>query len=305
MAAMYTASAQTQVRLHIHHQLDNEVFQLNKGAKNDLGDSLSVSRIQYYLSGFRLIHDGGQTLNLSDVYALVDGSTGTSIDLGSLQNVTTVDSIYFCVGVEAPTNNADPGQYPPTHPLAPKSPSMHWGWASGYRFVALEGKAGNTLTTAYEIHSLGNQNYFRTGLSIDETQSNNVLNIHIDADYLEAFRGLAVAQGMTEHSDNGPAVTLLQNFRDHVFSKSTVLMGAKTPESLSLDVFPNPATGSFRINGLNEPASYFLYDLSGKLIQEGTIHDENNLIQSAHKGIALLMIRDNAGHEFHQKLILN
>ena len=41
------------------------------------GNTVSFSRVQYYLSGFEITHDGGQTLTMSDAYVLASGNVST------------------------------------------------------------------------------------------------------------------------------------------------------------------------------------------------------------------------------------
>src|SRR5690606_23624170 len=155
LAGCTDAFAQTPVELHISHMLGANGLAFGSTAHNDLGNDFNVSRLEYYISKIQIHHDGGMTTDVYDHYILADGGQDVTDDLGSF-NITTVESISFHIGVDAPINNADPALQPPGHPLALKTPSMHWGWASGYRFVAMEGKSGSGLSQSYEIHALGN-----------------------------------------------------------------------------------------------------------------------------------------------------
>ena len=134
-----------------------------------------------------VIHDGGQETPATGVYALVDASQPTTIDLGSL-NITTVEGIKFYVGVNTPQNNQDPALWPSTHPLAPKNPSMHWGWASGYFFVAMSGNSGASLDKTFEVHALGNANYFSQTFTTTAATVNNEQVITLNADYAAASK---------------------------------------------------------------------------------------------------------------------
>ena len=131
------------ILLRINHELGTTPFALNTGAKNNLNDDFNISRLEYYLSQFTIVHDGGMETNMNNIYALVDASVATDIQLGN-HNITSVEAVKFYIGVDSATNHTDPASYSSTHALAPKSPSMHWGWASGYRFAALEGKGGSS-----------------------------------------------------------------------------------------------------------------------------------------------------------------
>ena len=48
-------------------------------------------------------------------------------------------AIRFRVGVDAKTDRSDPQAWPPGHPLHPDVNGLHWGWSSGYVFLAMEG----------------------------------------------------------------------------------------------------------------------------------------------------------------------
>ncbi|MCG9880276.1 MAG: hypothetical protein MH472_06730, partial [Bacteroidia bacterium] len=159
-ATSVVAFAQKNVVLRVHHRLAGQPFAFNQASSNNLGNGFNLSRLEYYVSSIKVKHDGGMTMNATDVYALVKANaTSTDIDLSSL-SVNAIEGITFSIGVNAPQNNQDPTQWAAGHPLAPKSPSMHWGWTAGYRFVAMEGKTGSNLNTVFEIHALGNVNYF-------------------------------------------------------------------------------------------------------------------------------------------------
>ncbi len=152
------ASAQQNVKFNINHKLANSSFAFNQTTSNDLGDNFNFDRFEYYLSEIKLIHDGGQISSVANTWVLVDASQTTSIDLGSFP-ITSLEGIRFSVGVETPANHNDPSLYSGNHPLSPKSPSMHWGWAAGYRFAAIEGKTGTSMNQIWQIHALGDANY--------------------------------------------------------------------------------------------------------------------------------------------------
>ena len=150
---------QTNVYFSIEHKLGNQPFAFQTAATNNLGNQFDVKRLQYYISSIELVHDGGTVTPVVDKYMLVNANDSTYESLGSF-NITNLEAIRFGIGVDASKNNLNPATYPANHPLAPKSPSMHWGWAAGYRFVAFEGKAGSSLSQIVELHALDNSNYF-------------------------------------------------------------------------------------------------------------------------------------------------
>jgi hypothetical protein len=253
------ANAQKNVLLKIEHKLNGGDFGFNQASVNNLNNSFNITRMEYYLSKIIIKHDGGKTTPATDVYALVNaGSTASTIDLGTY-NISNIEGISFSVGVNTPDNNQDPALRPANHPLAPKTPSMHWGWTAGYRFVAMEGKAGNNLLTGYEIHALGNANYFATTVNKAATEVDGKLVLSIFADYALAIKDINVSQNLIVHGETDEAVTLLKNFRDFVFTATAPKVGVETntAELASIHIWPNPSKGEVNIgntlqNNLNK-----------------------------------------------------
>ena len=263
-----TASfAQKNVILTIQHKLGAENFSYNATNNNDLGSTFKFSRVEYYVSGFTVIHDGGQEAQLPfDTYILTDASVNVVELIGTL-DVTNVEGIKFHIGVAAPTNNQDPNQWPMSHPLAPQSPSMHWGWASGYFFAVADGIAGNNLTTGFEMHSLGNANYFEQTVMVNGENLGEEIYINIEADYLEAVRGINLNAGPIDHGAGAADITLLQNFRDHVFSAAlSSPLSVDVQSNEDFKVFPNPSNGTFYLNSNEQIDAIELFDLSGRKV---------------------------------------
>lgn len=260
--------AQNTVKLNINHELGNLPFALNTGAQNNLGHDFNLNRMEYYLSQFTIVHDGGQETVVSNTYALVDASEATTIDLGS-HNITTVEAVKFYIGVDSAANHSDPASYPASHALSPKSPSMHWGWASGYRFAALEGKGSSNYNQTIELHGLGDNNYYQAEVLTSATAANNEVIIDIYADYTRALESISVNGGAFEHGFDGDARKLLFNFSQNVFqqfSTSTIDFS----EVNSFKVFPNPTTGQATISlEATEDFTYqvLITDVLGKTIE--------------------------------------
>lgn len=262
--------AQTNISLTFHHKLGSNNFQFNTAATNNLGNSFKLSRMEYYLTKFSIIHDGGQVTAVSeDTVALVNaGSITTSIALGSL-NVTNIEGIKFHVGVHTPINHEDPALLPANHPLAPKSPSMHWGWTSGYRFIALEGLSGTNLNQTLELHGLGDVNYFETTVSAVGVSEAGGLVVHIDADYQRGLEDISINSGLIVHGETLQAATMIENFRDYVFSANALSVSIEENEIVAFDVFPNPAKGNILVSfpGNYTNARVVVTDFTGRLIE--------------------------------------
>lgn len=309
-AITFCLQAQKDVVLTVKHMLGDSPFAFNQEANNDLGESFQITRIDYYLSQFTLIHDGGQETSVnSDVYILAKGSNNVEADLGSY-DVENIEGIKFHIGVEAPTNNDDPSLWASGHPLGPQAPSMHWGWSPGYRFVAIEGLAGESMTTGFEMHGLFNANYFSQTIMLEGVNSDNQVYINLDADYSEALRGINVESGPIAHGVNGEDLTVLENFRDYVFSPGDGFPSSISSIELSdFKVYPNPSNGIINISLSNKNligGLLTIYSIEGKIISQNQVSLENNIdLNLDIKGVYFLKLESNNKTTAIQKVVIN
>lgn len=173
------AGAQTDINLNLNHKFNGSDFQY--GTTYDLnGTAVSLSRVQYYLSGFEITHDGGQITDMPDAYVLGSGNV-TSYSLGQ-ETVTTLEGISFDLGVDYDRNHMGTSFWGASHPLGPKSPTMDWNWPSGYFFWTISGMVDDnndgTPNKAFELHGLGDH-LLR---SVDSFTSLNITGASIDID---------------------------------------------------------------------------------------------------------------------------
>jgi hypothetical protein len=290
------ASAQTTVKFKINHWLKDQPFAFNQKANNNLDNEFNVTRLEYYISAVSLTHDGGQVTKADDVYVLVNGGTAVDVELGKY-NITTLESINFSVGVDPGVNNQDPTQWPSNHALAPKSPSMHWGWASGYRFVAIEGKTGSNLNTTYEIHALGNENFFKISIPTKGSMDNGALVIALDADYAEALTNIDVSGGLVLHGTTDQAVRCLRNFTNTVFKSeegNLNTLGLETAKPvIATSLYPNPSTGQFSISvpvQTSDEVSVSLINTVGETVLQESLTAGLNAFATEYKGLFLVAI---------------
>ncbi|MFT5264539.1 MAG: hypothetical protein ACI8YQ_003285 [Polaribacter sp.] len=236
--------AQNNVQLNINHKLGNANFAMESPAKNNLDNDFEVTRLQYYISEITIVHDGGTETAIEDLWILADVSEATQVDLGD-HDITAVEMVKLHIGVDSDYNHLDPASYASQHPLAPKFPSMHWGWAPGYRFVAFEGSGGSGFDQDFQLHGLGDVNYFTTEIPLEAAADNNEVIINIDADYTRALEDIDVNTGTIVHGDYGDAKKCLENFRDYVFAAAGLASATiDFSEVGKFEVFPNPTDGN-------------------------------------------------------------
>jgi hypothetical protein len=195
--------------------------------------------------------------------------------------ITDLDQIRFSIGVDLAHNHLDPATYPSDHPLAPQDPSMHWGWQGGYRFIALEGEAGpdeQSLNFNYQIHTVGDNNYFTTIIDIEGSLEGDVMTIALEADYLEMFRDIDASGGLLSHASTGASKKIAQNARDFVFTplltSGTVEPGVDGTFSISPNPAQNWATVRFDFPAYDE-LSLIIHDITGRVVHEQPLIDYN------------------------------
>lgn len=228
-----SVTAQTSVALRIDHKAGQSDFDGPSGWVTPMGEEVEIDRLEYYLSMFTLVHDGGQETAIDGSYVLANAFVDEAHALGEVEGVDNVEGLKFFVGIDPENNHADPASWPNEHPLAPQVPSMHWGWSAGYRFIALEGGAGINGVVAHEIHALGDDNHTPGQMEVVASVEEGVLMLDVEADVFGFYNTMSVSGGLINHGENGEAVLVCNNLADHVFR----LPGASSMEAPAVREF--------------------------------------------------------------------
>ncbi len=277
MLAM-NVSAQQDVKLEINHMQGSNAFDSTQTSTTMSGENYNATRLEYYISEIALEHDGGMVTEIDSLWVLVNANDPQVVDLGS-HTITTLEAIHFSIGVDPSVNNDDPALWPMDHPLAPKSPSMHWGWTAGYRFLAIEGECGTNVDNIYEMHSLGNDYYYQQIIQTAGADDNGDLLITLNADYDRIFDDITLGTGIIDHGEFTNNIQSLKNMRDYVFKSSegngNSLVGIESllPEG-SVSVFPNPSEGLINFTSSESNLSgstIMVHDNLGKLISTNNV----------------------------------
>ncbi len=279
--------AQQEVVFNINHKLGTEDFALNMQSENQ-GEKYIIERLEYYISEISINHDGVST-NIEDLYLLVNGSEPVSVSLGMIE-FQEIESVTFHIGVNEEVNHADPSLWPSDHPLFPKLPSMHWGWTGGYRFVAME---GNNNGVVWQLHGLGDSNYFTTTIMVEQRESDGKVHIDLDADYTAALEGIDVASGPISHGETGEARACLINFNERVFTQAGTLSNIVVENDLAFNIYPNPV-----LNGrvqLDLPSNVTSGQLNiiasdGRVVESHTLSGETTELQLVNRGVFIAQV---------------
>ncbi len=278
---LFSQSADYYVK--INHKLLDEVFEINESAENNLSNRFMFTRLEYYLSGFSLVSDNGLETMVEDTWSLIDASESTStlIYLGN-HDLTDITGINFHIGVDPEHNHLDPTIWPSEHPLAPQFPSMHWGWASGYRFVALEGMGGDDLDQLFQLHGLGDNNYLKAEISASPIQEGSDYIIELNANYEAALANIRLNNGMIIHGDDQEAQLCIGNFQKFVFEQADVTSSSTEQFQERIAFYPNPASDRISIQDENDRIeSYRIIGIDGKLVKHGKVDSEIDISELA------------------------
>jgi hypothetical protein len=130
------------------------VFNSSTFATNQNGDSVNVSKFNYYISNIKLVREDGVVFAEPESYHMISHENPASTDFVikdlptgsyySMEFMIGVDSARNCSGIQK--DALDPSNY------------MFWNWNTGYIFMKLEGKAKtalNPVETTYAMHTGG------------------------------------------------------------------------------------------------------------------------------------------------------
>ena len=297
-----------EVAVVINHLYDGEV--LNFDNTYIIGDNIPIrfDRIEYYIHLNSLISNQNIATDLIDKYILVNANQN-NYNIGDIELLDDdLISLNFNIGVEYNLNHADPSLQDSSHPLAPQFPSMHWGWAAGYRFAALEGmidkNQDSVMETVFQYHPVDDSYYSDTITSEGIIENENNLTIFINANYDRLIENIGTDEGGVYHGIHEENGLLMDNFsRNNVFT---------VPENLNLketyvsnSVFPNPFSNTIQLN-LNENSIVKVYNSLGLLVDKfkfdkGQQHINTETLQN---GIYILSIHSKSGTE-NIKLLKN
>ena len=122
---------------------------------------MRVSNWAMIWSKLALVKTNDSLVPLGDGYIFVDFVAGKT-KINYPKNISgSFKGISFQLGIDSVINHSDPTVWGPEHPLNANLTGLHWGWASGYIFQALDGtfktKSGDANWQGLTLHTATDQ----------------------------------------------------------------------------------------------------------------------------------------------------
>ena len=184
------------------------------------GETLSVTRLSYLLSGVALQRQDGQWVEFPNTTAWMDLTARRRVFQVEGVAEGSYQALRFHIGPDATANAADVSRIPADDPLNPNLNGLHWSWQGGYIFMAIEGhfRTGNAEPNGFAYHLARDSN--RTSISLSaalDLRKDAGVQIQFDlASLLNAPRPLSFEKdGTATHSRDGDpiAAALVANLR--------------------------------------------------------------------------------------------
>ena len=265
--------AQTDVNLVLTHEFNGEPFYYGQNLTNIDGKIVSLSRVQYYLSGFDLTHDGGNQTYLSDVYVLASGNI-SNYPLDNI-NVNSIENISFSLGVDSVANHGNTTNWPSSHPLSAQSPSMDWAWPSGYFFFVINGQVDsdgdNIPETEFQLNGVGDHLLHPVSVSCSFMEVDSSITVDIYVNIADWLAGIDLETVGYAHDGGSHNQKVSTNTSDQtVFScdPSVSMLDIKNGDKNSLYVdrtFAYAPTIYYQLV-TNQPVDITVHDINGKVV---------------------------------------
>jgi hypothetical protein len=123
------------------------------------GEIMRISNWAMIWSKVSLVKTNDSLVLLGDGYLYVDFVGGKTKVVYENAPAGDYKGISFQLGIDSAINHGDPTIWGATHPLNGSYTGLHWGWAQGYIFQALDGNfkanSGATTWSGMTLHTAG------------------------------------------------------------------------------------------------------------------------------------------------------
>jgi hypothetical protein len=213
------------LKIEFENLVDTNPLVLNQNFVNPKGDTVNISKFNYYISNIVITKNDNSTFVEPNSYHLVEAIT-PSTNVISLANVPegSYKSISFMLGVDSARNcsGAQDGDLDPAK-------DMSWGWSTGYIMVKIEGispkSSSFTKSLTYHIGGYGgvnktqrnfNFNFASTTANVSKTVTPM---IHLSVNIMEFFKTPNLIDVVTQFNQGvvGPSAKVYaDNYADMI-----------------------------------------------------------------------------------------
>lgn len=293
-----------EVNLNLDYNVDGQKFKLNSEYKNELGIKYQITRLDFYMCGFKL-----DDLEL-DNYILATGDY-ENYTLGE-HDVKNVENLTISFGVKKEDNiGQDPNKYGPLHPLAPKNPSMHWGWAAGYRFWVVEGFVDSDndgqYDKSFQYHILGDEAFRTISLKTNANEKNGVIDLNINFNIQKLLKSIDMTKFGAYHDFYNNSQEL-RDFINNIISSGAITSEVKSSvedSNTDIHVYPNPAADYLIIGEKYLNSNFNIVAIDGTILLSGTINSNHINLENLVSGTYLIRISELNGNIKTAKFVKN
>lgn len=196
-----------QTALHFHLTDGSSETGLNQNLTDDFNNTYQINRFDFYISKPSMMNDDGGTIWADDQHHLITGPGHYEIYEYNIESQEHWHMLEFGIGVSNDVNFNNPADYDADNDLSPQSPSMHWNWNSGYRFIVIEGMVDvdgdQTLDSTFQYH-IGTSDLFRTSSvmiheNVDVMES---IMLSLNIDVSQVLADIDIANNLDTHTMN-------------------------------------------------------------------------------------------------------
>jgi hypothetical protein len=189
--------------------------------EKSFGESMMITNWSFLMSNLALVKEDGDTVQLGDGYQWADlrGTRNVfnykGIPLGKYKG------LQFTMGFDSATNHGNPQVWPSDHPMNPNINGLHWGWAGGYIFQAMDGRYKENADAAsgsFSFHTATMQfvtRYFLP-LELNVEKSKHRVAVRINADrFFGGAESIRFKDKSVSHSEGAQDELLMRIFLDN------------------------------------------------------------------------------------------
>lgn len=294
----------TEVYLNIDNNVDGKEFKLNEVYTNAKGIKYKIARFEYYICNI-ILND----LSLEN-YILANSNNERNLIAN--YGIVELDKISMSFGVKREDNiDQDPNKYPPFHPLAPKDPAMHWGWAAGYRFWVVEGLSDpdgdGVYDKSFQYHVLGDEAFRSITFDVDLVKKNETIDVNIDFNIQKLLTSIDMTQSgvFNDFYLDSPEI---RSFVDNIIPSGAITLKSTTSVETtdnSIEIYPNPAANYLTVGQQYLNSDYSIIAIDGAIAKSGTINSNRIILDNLMTGTYLIRISDSKGNINTAKFVKN